>query len=112
MQATTQGTNGPTTDTRVLTVTTSVGSWSVPLEFSTWNDFHTATLPGVVVGTDGKIEISASLSLSAGAWGVFDDVRLSVQSTTESVDKAALATAVANAKAVDRSPYRRLSRCS
>ncbi|WP_411721029.1 glycosyl hydrolase 53 family protein, partial [Mycetocola sp.] len=105
VQATTQGTNSPSTDRRVLTATTSVGSWSVPLVFTTWNAFHTATLPGVVVGADGNVQISASFSLSAGAWGVLDDVRLSVPATTESVDKTALATAVANAKAVDRSPY-------
>ena len=74
LQATTQGTNSPATDTR-LSATTSAGSWSVPLVFTTWNEFHTATVP-VVVGADGVVEISASFSLSAGAWGVLDEVRL------------------------------------
>lgn len=105
LQATTQGTNSPSTDTRALTATTSVGSWSVPLAFTTWNDFHTALLPGVVVGTDGTVEISASFSLSAGAWGVFDDVRLVAASTAEPVDTAGLTATVASARAIDRSPF-------
>ncbi|MET4639497.1 glycosyl hydrolase 53 family protein [Mycetocola sp. 2940] len=105
LQATTQGTNSPSTDTRALTATTSAGSWSVPLEFTTWNAFHTATLPEVVVGADGNVEISASFTLSAGAWGVLDDVRLVAASTAEPVDTAGLTAKVASAKAIDRSQY-------
>ena len=105
LQATTQGTNSPSTDTRMLTATTSEGSWSVPLKFTTWNNFHSATLPGVIVGTDGNVEISASFSLSAGAWGVLDDVRLAVPTTAEPADKVALTAAVTGAIAIDHSPY-------
>ena len=76
LQATTQGTNSPATDVRTLSATTSAGTWSAPLEFTAWNEFHTATLPSVVVGADGVVTIAANFSLSAGAWGVFDDVRL------------------------------------
>lgn len=76
LQATTQGTKIAATDTRTLGATTSAGAWSAPLEFSEWRVFHTTTLSEIVVGEDGVVEISADLALSAGAWGVFDDVRL------------------------------------
>ncbi|MGH3705761.1 MAG: glycosyl hydrolase 53 family protein, partial [Agromyces sp.] len=71
-----------------------------------WNEFHTATVPGVVVGDDGIVEIAAGFSLSAGAWGVLDEVRLvAPQSSTAPVDTAKLEAALASAAAVDRSKY-------
>ena len=77
----------------------------MPLEFTTWNDFHTASVP-VVVGADGVVEISASFSLSAGAWGVLDDVRLAAPTTpAEPVDTSALSAALDAAAAVDRAKY-------
>lgn len=108
LQATTQGTNSPPTDTRTLTARTSVGTWSAPLEFTVWNDFHTATVPAVVVGADGVVEITADFSLSAGAWGVLDDVRLidaASAGAAQPVDKTALTQALAAAAAVDRARY-------
>ena len=105
VQATTQGTGSPAGDSRVLSATTSSGSWSAPLGFTAWNEFHTATLPTVVVGTDGVVTVSASFSLSAGAWGVVDDVRLVLASDTASVDTAALVAALDAAASVDRTRY-------
>lgn len=106
LQATTQGTNSPATDTRTLTATTSEGTWSVPLELTAWNEFHTATLPGVVVGADGVVEISADFSLSAGAWGVLDDVRLSEPAADGSaVRTKVLETALAGAARIDRDRF-------
>ena len=103
LQATTQGTGSPAGDQRVLSAATSAGRWSAPLEFTAWNEFHTATLPAVVVGTDGIVELRADFALSAGAWGVLDDVRLVAAEPTASLDTTALEAALAAAASVDRS---------
>jgi arabinogalactan endo-1,4-beta-galactosidase len=108
LQATTQGTNSPDTDARTLRATTSEGSWSAPLEFTVWNDFHTAEVPAIVVGADGVVEISAEFSLAAGAWGVLDEVRLVDAASTGDggeADTTALERALAAAAAVDRARY-------
>ncbi|GGI45802.1 arabinogalactan endo-1,4-beta-galactosidase [Agromyces flavus] len=104
LQATTQGTGSPAGDSRMLTATTSAGSASAPLSFTAWNEFHTATVP-VTVGADGVVEISAEFALSAGAWGVFDDVRLVAVTGAEPVDTSRLANALDVAASVDRSLY-------
>lgn len=108
LQATTQGTNSPATDTRTLEATTSAGTWTAPLEFAVWNDFHTATVPGIVVGEDGVVSISAEFSLSAGAWGVLDEVRLVDAASVgggSQPDTTALEQALADAASVDRDRY-------
>ncbi|GAA1830563.1 glycosyl hydrolase 53 family protein [Agromyces salentinus] len=106
LQATTQGTNSPATDVRTLTATTSEGTWSVPLEFTAWNEFHTATLPDVVVGADGVVEISAEFSLSGGAWGVLDEVRLTAADDDgPSVRTKVLEVALAGAARIDRERF-------
>jgi len=81
LQATTQGTNVADADTRTLSATSAAGTWSSRMDFTGWREFHTATVSGIVVGADGALDISAELALSAGAWGVFDDVRLVAVST-------------------------------
>ena len=108
LQATTQGTNSPATDTRTLEATTSAGTWAAPLEFTVWNDFHTATVPGIVVGEDGVVSISAEFSLSAGAWGVLDEVRLVDAASVgggSQPDTTPLEQALADAASVDRDRY-------
>lgn len=112
LQATTQGTNSPATDTRTLAATTAEGSWSAPLEFTVWNDFHTAHVPGIVVGADGVVEISAEFSLSAGAWGVLDEVCLIDAASLgggEQADTTSLERALADAASVDRERYTQAS---
>ncbi|WP_206737325.1 glycosyl hydrolase 53 family protein [Agromyces albus] len=105
LQATSQGTGSPVGDQRTLSAVTSEGSWSAPLQFTAWNEFHTATLPTVVVGADGIVEVRAEFALSAGAWGVLDDVRLVAASAAESVDTSALESALAAAASVDRTKW-------
>ncbi|MDR6906444.1 arabinogalactan endo-1,4-beta-galactosidase [Agromyces sp. 3263] len=105
LQATTQGTGSPASDSRVLSATTAAGTVSAPMSFTAWNEFHTAVVPNVVVGADGVVEIAASFALSAGAWGVFDDVRLVAASAAAPVDTTGLATALAAAASVDRALY-------
>jgi arabinogalactan endo-1,4-beta-galactosidase len=111
LRATTQGTNSPATDTRTLTARTSAGSWSAPLEFTSWNEFHTASVPAITVGADGVVDISASFTLSAGAWGVLDDVSLvdAASLATTDTDKSPLAAALTSARSVDRSAYSAVS---
>ncbi|MFK4760116.1 Ig-like domain-containing protein [Microbacterium sp. ZW T5_45] len=103
VQATTQGSRS--NDSRVLSATTSVGSWNAPLEFTVWNEMHTATLPAVVVGADGIVELRADFALSAGAWGVLDDLRLVAVPTPEPTDTASLSAALARAADVARDRY-------
>jgi arabinogalactan endo-1,4-beta-galactosidase len=105
LQATTQGTGSPAGDQRTLSAVTSEGNWSAPLQFTAWNEFHTATLPTVVVGADGIVEVRADFALSAGAWGVLDDVRLVAASEVEPVDTSALESALAAAASVDRTKW-------
>ncbi|MFF2371684.1 glycosyl hydrolase 53 family protein [Agromyces sp. NPDC058110] len=105
LQATTQGTNSPATDSRVLSATTSAGSWSAPMEFTAWNEFHTATVPSVVVGADGVVTVSAAFSLSGGAWGVFDDVRLVAVEPKSTVKTKVLEVALAGAARIDRERF-------
>ncbi|MDQ0576656.1 glycosyl hydrolase 53 family protein [Agromyces albus] len=105
LQATTQGTGSPAGDQRTLSAATSEGSWSAPLQFSAWNEFHTATVPTVVVGGDGVVGVHADFALSAGAWGVFDDVRLVAASAADPVDTSALESALAVSASVDRTKW-------
>jgi len=105
VQATTQGTGSPAGDQRTLSAVTSEGSWSAPLQFTAWNEFHTATLPAVVVGADGIVEVRGDFALSAGAWGVFDDVRLVAAESIDPVDTSALEAALVDAASVDRAKY-------
>lgn len=107
VQATTQGTKIAASDTRTLAATTSQGSWSTDLGFSDWRVFHTAELPEVVVGADGVVELAADLSLSAGAWGVLDDVRLvpAGDGSGEPADTAALTALLDEASSVDRTAW-------
>ena len=105
LQATTQGTGSPAGDARVLSATTSAGTVSAPMSFTAWNEFHTAVVPNVVVGADGVVEVRGDFALSAGAWGVFDDVRLVAASDGATVDTTALSAALARAAAVDRTRY-------
>ena len=105
LQATTQGTGSPAGDSRVLSAVTSAGSWSAPLSFTAWNEFHTATLPEVVVGADGIVEIRADFTLSAGAWGVLDDVRLVAVDDDPVVRTKLLELALAGADRINRDRY-------
>lgn len=105
LQATTQGTNSPPVDVRTLSASTGAGSWSAPLQFSGWNDFHTSKVEGVVVGADGMVTVSASFSLSAGVWGVVDDFRLVRAATEVRVDTADLEERLDRARAIDPSGF-------
>ncbi|MFP3466392.1 glycosyl hydrolase 53 family protein [Leifsonia sp. SIMBA_070] len=111
LRATTQGTNSPASDTRTLTARTAAGSYSAPLEMTSWGQFHTASVPGIRVGADGVVDITASFALSAGAWGVLDDVSLvdAASVATTDVDKTPLTSALSSARSIDRSAYSAVS---
>jgi arabinogalactan endo-1,4-beta-galactosidase len=107
LRATTQGTGSPATDKRVLSASTSAGTLSAPLQFTSWGQFQTATVPGIKVGADGIVDISASFTLSAGAWGVLDDVSLvnAASVTGSGTDKRVLTAALAFARSINRAKY-------
>lgn len=107
LTATTQGTNSPATDVRMLSATTPEGTWSAPLTFTVWNAFDTAVVEGITVGADGVVELRADFALSGGAWGVLDEVRFIRAESLGGgqVDKTALVDVLEKAAAVDRSRY-------
>jgi arabinogalactan endo-1,4-beta-galactosidase len=76
LSATTQGDDSPASDVRRLTATTSDGTFEAELRLDGWRNWRTATVDDIVVGDDGAVTVAASFSLSAGAWGTFDDVVL------------------------------------
>jgi arabinogalactan endo-1,4-beta-galactosidase len=76
LSATTQGGDSPATDVRRLEATTSAGTVGAGLELAGWRAWRTAVVDDVVVGADGTASVTASFSLSGGAWGTFDDVVL------------------------------------
>ncbi|TWH35151.1 arabinogalactan endo-1,4-beta-galactosidase [Isoptericola variabilis J7] len=75
LSATTQGGDSPASDVRRLEATTSVGTTGADLVLAGWRAWRTAVVDGVVV-EDGTLTVTASFTLSAGAWGTFDDVVL------------------------------------
>ncbi len=98
------GTVGPT-DTLTLSASSGGTELTAPITLAGWRQFSTATVGDVVVGADGTVTIAARYSLSAGAWGNLDDLRLTQVETTGSVDTSSLENALAAAKTVDRSLY-------
>jgi arabinogalactan endo-1,4-beta-galactosidase len=111
LRATTQGTNSPESDTRTLSATTSAGMFSTPLAFTSWSQFHTASVSGITVGADGVVDISASFALTSGAWGVLDDVSLvsAASLATTDADRTALTAVLASARSTDRTKFSAVS---
>ena len=106
LSATTQGGDSPAGDTRALTATSSLGTVSAPLALTGWQKFQTAKTAPIEVGDDGLVTVSASLSLSAGTWGTFDDVRLERVAANAAPDTIALSAALKDAATgIDRSLY-------
>jgi arabinogalactan endo-1,4-beta-galactosidase len=103
LSATTQGGGAGAGDSATLTATTADGSATAPLELAGWREFRTATTGPVTIGSDGVVTVGAALSLSAGAWGTLDELRLT--RTGPSADSSALEAEVAAADALDRSAY-------
>ena len=104
LRATTQGTGSPATDTRTLSAETASGTTSAPLLLSGYGAFQQASVP-VVVGADGTVRITARFQLTAGAWGVLDDVRLTADAPASAVSTAALESARSDAAAIDRGAF-------
>ena len=75
------------------------------MQLAGWQNFTTASVPGITVSSDGVVVVRASFTLSAGAWGVLDDVRLVDASAVGGgggVDKSTLTAALADASAIDQ----------
>ena len=89
LSATVQGDGEGSSDTAVLRAASTAGTVSAPLELAGWQEWRTATTPLVTVGSDGVLTVSAAFSLSAGAWGTLDEIRLT--RAGERVDTAPLA---------------------
>ena len=83
-----------------LVATTSAGTTTAPFSLTGWKVYDTPSLQ-VTVPADGTVTVGFDAALSAGAWGVIDDFRLTDPTTP--VDTSALAALVARANDVDRS---------
>ncbi len=104
LSATTQGGASPAGDVRTLGAVTSVGTFAGALELDGWRTWHTTVVDPVVVGDDGAVTVSASFTLSAGAWGTFDDVVLT-PAVSSGTDTSDLDVALAVAAGVDRTEW-------
>ena len=103
LSATVQGDGESPADTATLRATSAAGTVSAPLELAGWQAWRTATTPLVAVGADGVLTVSASFSLSAGAWGTIDEIRLT--RAGERIDTGALAARADDLAALDLADY-------
>jgi len=104
LSAVSQGDGAGPDDVMTLSAQSTAGTVTAPLELAGWQVYRTAVTQPVTVGDDGMLTVSASLALSAEAWGLLDDFRL-VRGGAADVDTAPLAADLASAEAVDRSLY-------
>ncbi|WP_066461992.1 glycosyl hydrolase 53 family protein [Sanguibacter suarezii] len=104
LSATSHGALAGPTDTLTLSATSGGAESTAPITLNGWQLYSTATTDDVVVGGDGLVTVAASFTLSAGAWGNIDDLRLT-RVEDPAADTAALQAAVTAAQAIDRSLY-------
>jgi arabinogalactan endo-1,4-beta-galactosidase len=76
---------------------------SAPFSLTGWRVWSSPSVP-VHVGADGTATVSVTATLSGGAWGTVDELRL-VRAITGGADTTALAALVQQAAAVDRDGY-------
>ncbi|UYK41119.1 glycosyl hydrolase 53 family protein [Microbacterium terricola] len=103
LRATTQGDGEGAGDALTISATTAQGRASAPLALDGWQVFRTATTGLVTVDDGDALTVTASLALSAGAWGTVDEIRLA--RAGDPVDDSALVEAIAAASALDRGAY-------
>ncbi len=103
LSATTQGDGEAASDTLALSATGTGGTVWAPLRLDGWQTWRTAMTPAFVVGDDGVVTVRAALSLSAGAWGTLDELRLTRSGDRLSTD--ALAEAADELAALDADDY-------
>jgi len=90
-------------DQVLLGATTASGTTSAPFALTGWRVWSTPSVP-VEVGPDGTATVDVTATLSGGAWGTVDDLRL-VRATAGGASTTALAALVDRAAAVDRDAY-------
>ncbi|WP_147794944.1 glycosyl hydrolase 53 family protein [Cellulomonas sp. Y8] len=75
LTATGQGGGTSAGDQLLLGAATAAGSTSAPFALTGWKAWSTPSVP-VTVGADGAATVSVTATLSGGAWGTVDEVRL------------------------------------
>jgi arabinogalactan endo-1,4-beta-galactosidase len=90
-------------DQLLLGATAGGTSTSAPFALTGWRVWSRPVVP-VHVGSDGVATVSVTASLSGGAWGTVDELRL-VRAATGGADTTALAALVQQAADVDRDRY-------
>ena len=76
LEAVSQGGDAGDADRLILRAQTAVGAAEASLLLAGWQEFRTATTPVVTIGDDGALAVTIAGTLSAGAWGTVDEVRL------------------------------------
>ncbi|CAL8976368.1 hypothetical protein CELL_02292 [Cellulomonas sp. T2.31MG-18] len=99
LTATGQGGSLGARDSVLLAATTTAGTTTARFALTGWQQWSHPSVP-VQVGADGAVTVTVTGSLSAGAWGAVDDVRLVRAHPT--VDRTALKALVDRATAVDQ----------
>ncbi|MBX9245575.1 glycosyl hydrolase 53 family protein, partial [Actinotalea ferrariae] len=105
LSAKAQGGDAGPSDTLRITASSGISSVSADFALAGYDNWQTPQTEPITVGADGVVIVSASLALSAGAWGTMDDFRLVAEATQPVVDTAALAALVVEAEGVDREAY-------
>jgi arabinogalactan endo-1,4-beta-galactosidase len=103
LSSTTQGGGSGADDALTLSARSEATHADAALELAGWREFRTAQTPAIAVGADGALTVSASLALTAGAWGTIDDFRLVRHGGN--VDGAPLAADLAAAEGIDLAGY-------
>lgn len=103
LSATAQGDGESAADTLTVAATTAAGTATSPLALDGWQAWRTGTTPAFTVGADGILTVAVRGTLSAGAWGTIDEVRVTRAGDRASTD--ALAEAVDALAALDADDY-------
>ncbi|WP_164743574.1 glycosyl hydrolase 53 family protein [Microbacterium sulfonylureivorans] len=104
LSAVTQGGDAGSAASMTLAARSAADAVEAPLFLAGWQAFRTAATAPVEVGADGVLDVSASFSLGAGAWGTIDAFRL-VRGGAADVDTGELAADLAAAESIDRAGF-------
>lgn len=105
LSARAQGDGAGANDVARITASSGISSVSADFRLSGYANWQQPQTEPINVGADGTVVVSASLHLSANAWGSMDDFELVAVPTTTAGDVTALRELVSNAEGIDRAGY-------
>jgi arabinogalactan endo-1,4-beta-galactosidase len=105
LSAKVQGGNAGATDTMRIEAQSGISTVTADFHLDGYLAWQTPQTAPISVGADRQVTVSAQLTLSGGAWGTIDDVRLVADEPAVSADIAPLAALVAEADGVRRDAF-------